>query len=511
MLQSSCLTSVSAIIAYVTGAVGTLLRQACVYPFGISAGSASTLFQLLVRSSKSNSSNPGCPELIVATNATDEVLLDPDSKSLNCCFNRSLHHSLMLRFIKILLLRLSIEILHLQHSETEKMAIRLWQNSNILRDFSLLSSCVCSIDLQCTVDLHGHEEVYVCQPLGFEDPDFPDRVYKVEKALYGLHQALRAWYETLSTYLLENRFQRGKIHKTLFIRRDKSDILLVQVYVDDIIFGSTKKSLCIEFEKIIHKKFQMSSMASTPMETHKPLLKDADGEDVDEHLYRSMIRSLMYLTSLRPDIMFADSPFDLVAYTDSDYARASLDRKSTTRGCQFLGYRLISWQCKKQTMVANSTTEAKYVAASSCCGQGRLNVLICSGLELIKDDLKWNVKAAKDEIIVNILKVSAVKHTLTLSLSVGLITTPQMVINSPCLIHKKELAIPRQTATGKEFPNPLMAERELVRIKIDDGNAFWNETEVNAGDSKLMLLGINLLLLLKVDDVRVKLTTAVES
>ncbi|GJW24887.1 putative ribonuclease H-like domain-containing protein, partial [Tanacetum coccineum] len=189
------------------------------------------------------------------------------------------------------------------------------------------------------------EEVYICQPLGFEDPDFPDRVYKVEKALYGLHQAPRAWYETLSTYLLENRFQRGHIDKTLFIRRDKGDILLVQVYVDDFIFGSTKKSLCIEFEKMMHKKFQMSSMgeltfflglqvkqkedgifisqdkyvteilkkfgfsdvktASTPMETHKPLLKDVDGEDVDEHLYRSMIGSLMYLTSSRPDIMFA--------------------------------------------------------------------------------------------------------------------------------------------------------------------------------------------------------------
>ncbi|GJU59457.1 putative ribonuclease H-like domain-containing protein [Tanacetum coccineum] len=252
------------------------------------------------------------------------------------------------------------------------------------------------------------EEVYVCQPPGFEDPDFPDKVYKVEKALYGLHQAPRAWYETLSTYLLDNGFQRGKIDKTLFIKRDKSDILLVQVYVDDIIFGSTKKSLCTEFEKMMHKKFQMSSMdeltfflglqvkqkedgifisqdkyvteilkkfgfsdvktASTPMETHKPLLKDADGEVVDEHLYRSMIGSLMYLTSSRPDIMFAvcacarfqvnpkishlhavkrifryligqpklglwypkDSPFDLVAYTNSDYAGASLDRKSTT-------------------------------------------------------------------------------------------------------------------------------------------------------------------------------------
>ncbi|GJU18739.1 putative ribonuclease H-like domain-containing protein, partial [Tanacetum coccineum] len=168
------------------------------------------------------------------------------------------------------------------------------------------------------------EEVYVCQPPGFKDPDFPDRVYKVEKALYGLHQAPRAWYETLSTYLLDNGFQRGKIDKTLFIKRHKGDILLVQVYVDDIIFGSTKKELCNAFEKLMHEKFQMSSMgeltfflglqefgftevktASTPIETQKPLLKDENGEEVDVHMYRSMIGSLMYLTSSRPDIMFA--------------------------------------------------------------------------------------------------------------------------------------------------------------------------------------------------------------
>ncbi|GKA35492.1 putative ribonuclease H-like domain-containing protein [Tanacetum coccineum] len=103
-------------------------------------------------------------------------------------------------------------------------------------------------------------KVCFVQTTGFEDPDFPDRVYKVEKALYGLHQASRAWYETLLTYLLDNGSQRGKIDKTLFIKRDKVDILLVQVYVNDIIFGSTKKSLCTEFEKIMHKKFQMSSM-----------------------------------------------------------------------------------------------------------------------------------------------------------------------------------------------------------------------------------------------------------
>ncbi|GJU77066.1 putative ribonuclease H-like domain-containing protein [Tanacetum coccineum] len=218
------------------------------------------------------------------------------------------------------------------------------------------------------------EEVYVCQPLGFEDLDIPDRVYK-----------------------------------TLFIKRHKGDILLVQVYVDDIIFGSTKKELCNAFEKFMHKKFQMSSMgeltfflglqvqrkkdgifisqdkyvdevlkklgyievktASTPMETQKPLLKDENGEEVDVYMYRSMVGSLMYLTSSRPDIMFVvcscaryqvnpkvlhlhavkrifrylkgqpklglwypkDYHFDLVAYTDSDCARASLDRNYNRR------------------------------------------------------------------------------------------------------------------------------------------------------------------------------------
>ncbi|GJV20688.1 putative ribonuclease H-like domain-containing protein [Tanacetum coccineum] len=129
----------------------------------------------------------------------------------------------------------------------------------------------------------------------------------------------------------------------------------------------------------ILKKFGFTDVktASTPMETQKPLLKDEDGKEVDVHLYRS----LMYLTSSRPDIIYLkgqpkldlwylkDSPFDLVAYTDSDYARASLDRKSTIGGCQFLGCRLISWQCKKQTVVANSITKAEYVAALSCYGQ----------------------------------------------------------------------------------------------------------------------------------------------
>nr|GEX14006.1 putative ribonuclease H-like domain-containing protein [Tanacetum cinerariifolium] len=99
------------------------------------------------------------------------------------------------------------------------------------------------------------EEVYVCQPLGFEDPDYPDKVYKVVKALYGLHQTPRVWYETLANQLLENSFQRGKIDRTLFIKKQKGDILLVQVYVDDIIFGSTNKELCKSFEKLMKDKF----------------------------------------------------------------------------------------------------------------------------------------------------------------------------------------------------------------------------------------------------------------
>ncbi|GJQ89996.1 putative ribonuclease H-like domain-containing protein [Tanacetum coccineum] len=236
-------------------------------------------------------------------------------------------------------------------------AIRLFLAYASFKDFVVYQMDVKSAFLYGKIK----EEVYVCQPLGFEDPDFLDRVYKVKKALYGLHQAPRAWYETLSTYLLDNEFQRGKIDKTLFIKRYKDDILLQK---KDDIFISQDKNV-----GEILKKFGFTEVktASTPMETQKPLLKDEDGKEVDVYMYRSMIGSLMYLTSSRPDIMFAvcacaryqvnpkvphlhvgifrclkgqpklglwypkDSPFDLVAYTDSDYARASLDRKSTTR------------------------------------------------------------------------------------------------------------------------------------------------------------------------------------
>ncbi|GKF14606.1 putative ribonuclease H-like domain-containing protein [Tanacetum coccineum] len=135
-------------------------------------------------------------------------------------------------------------------------AIRLFLAYTSFNDFVVYQMDVKSAFIYGKIE----EEVYVYQPLGFEDLDFLDRVYKVEKALYGLHQVPRAWYETLSTYLLDNDFQRGKIDKTLFIKRYKGDILLVQVYVDDIIFGSTKNELCNTFEKLMHEKFQISSI-----------------------------------------------------------------------------------------------------------------------------------------------------------------------------------------------------------------------------------------------------------
>ncbi|GKB31800.1 putative ribonuclease H-like domain-containing protein [Tanacetum coccineum] len=279
-------------------------------------------------------------------------------------------------------------------------AIRLFLAYASFMGFMVYQMDVKSAFLYGTIE----EEVYVTQPPGFKDPDHPNKVYKVVKALYCLHQAPRAWYETLTNYLLENGFKRGKIDQTLFIKKQKGDILLVQVYVDDIIFGSTNKELCTGFEKLmkdnqdkyvaeILKKFNYSDVksASTLVDLEKPLVKDGDANDVDVHLYRSMIGSLMYLIASRPDIMFAvcacarfqvtpktshllavkrifrylkgkptlglwysrDSPFELVAYTDSDYAGATQDRKSTT----------------KQTVVATSTTKAEYVAAASCCGQ----------------------------------------------------------------------------------------------------------------------------------------------
>nr|GEU89543.1 hypothetical protein [Tanacetum cinerariifolium] len=179
-------------------------------------------------------------------------------------------------------------------------AIRLFLAYASFMGFMVYQMDVKSAFLYGTIE----EGVCVCQPPGFEDPDHPNKVYKVVKALYGLHQAPRAWYETLASYLLENDFYIGHMDQTLFIKKQKGDILLVQIYVkqkEDGIFISQDK-----YVAEILKKFRLTKgkSAITPIDTEKPLLKDPDGEDVDVHIYRSMIGSLKYLTSSRPDIMF---------------------------------------------------------------------------------------------------------------------------------------------------------------------------------------------------------------
>ncbi|KAI3758803.1 hypothetical protein L6452_06375 [Arctium lappa] len=189
------------------------------------------------------------------------------------------------------------------------------------------------------------EEVYVSQPEGFVNQEMPDHVYILDKALYGLKQAPRAWYDVLSKFLVKSGFSKGKVDTTLFIKKEKVDIILIQIYVDDIIFGSTNPKYCKNFSNLMVSRFQMSMMGEmnfflglqvkqfstgifinqskyildilrkykmenckpigTPMAPGTKINTDPSGKSVDVRTYRGMIGSLMYLTSSRPDIMFS--------------------------------------------------------------------------------------------------------------------------------------------------------------------------------------------------------------
>ncbi|KAJ9560782.1 hypothetical protein OSB04_005942 [Centaurea solstitialis] len=205
---------------------------------------------------------------------------------------------------------------------------------------------VYQMDVKCAF-LNGvlQEEVYVEQPEGFVDSRFPNHVYILDKALYGLKQAPRAWYETLTDYLLGVGYKKGTIDPTLFLKRSGKDLIIVQIYVDDIIFASTKPEMCQEFENTMKSQFQMSMMgeltfflglqvrqrpdgifinqakyvqdllkrfdfggsnsAATPMPRNFQLSADTSGKPVDQKTYRAIIGSLLYLTASRPDIVFS--------------------------------------------------------------------------------------------------------------------------------------------------------------------------------------------------------------
>jgi hypothetical protein len=291
------------------------------------------------------------------------------------------------------------------------------------------------------------EEVYVEQPPGFEDSEYPNHVYRLSKALYGLKQAPRAWYECLRDFLVANGYKVGKADPTLFTKTLENDLFVCQIYVDDIIFGSTNESICEEFSRIMRQKFEMSMMGElkyflgfqvkqlqegtfisqtkyiqdilnkfgmkndkpikTPMGTNGHLDLDMGGKSVDQKVYRSMIGSLLYLCASRPDIMLSvcmcarfqadpkeahltvvkrilrylvytpkfglwyprGSTFDLIGYSDADWAGCKINRKSTSGTCQFLGRSLVSWASKKKNSVALSTVEAEYISTGHCCAQ----------------------------------------------------------------------------------------------------------------------------------------------
>ncbi|GKB73854.1 retrovirus-related pol polyprotein from transposon TNT 1-94 [Tanacetum coccineum] len=199
------------------------------------------------------------------------------------------------------------------------------------------------------------EEVYVSQPDRFVDPDNPKHVYKLKKALYGLKQAPRAWYDMLSSFLISQDFSKGSVDPTLFIHREGKELLLVQVYVDDIIFAASTPKLCDQFAKII---FDSCDPVDTLMVEKSKLDEDKEGKAVDPSHYHGMIGTSF--------ILQPDSSIALTAFADADHAGCQDTRRSTFGSMQFLGDGLVRWSSKRQKSAAISSTKAEYIAMSGC-------------------------------------------------------------------------------------------------------------------------------------------------
>ncbi|GJV40305.1 retrovirus-related pol polyprotein from transposon TNT 1-94 [Tanacetum coccineum] len=231
-----------------------------------------------------------------------------------------------------------------------------------------------------TAFLHGSlkEDVCVCQPEGFIDADHPSHVYKLKKALYGLKQAPRAWYDELSKFLLQNQFFKGTIDLTLFIRCFDDEILVVQIYVDDIIFGSTNPRYTQLFADLMKSCFKMSMMGEMSFFLGLQVNQSPRGIFINQSNY--------VLEILKKDEMetcdLVGTPIEIKHKLDLDQNETLVDAtkyrsmigckdsfKSTSDGAQFLGEKLVSWSSKKQDYTALSTAEAEYVSLSVCCAQ----------------------------------------------------------------------------------------------------------------------------------------------
>ncbi|GJV44426.1 retrovirus-related pol polyprotein from transposon TNT 1-94 [Tanacetum coccineum] len=319
------------------------------------------------------------------------------------------------------------------------------------------------------------EEVYVSQPDGFVDPDNPNHMYRLKKALYELKQAPRTWYDLLSSFLLSQVFSKGTVDPILFISKKGKDILLVQIYVDDIIFASTTTELCDKFSEIMCSKFKMSMMGKisffiglqisqsprgiflkqskydleslkkyemescdpvdTPMVEKSKLDKDPQGKAIDPTHYRGMVGTLMYLTSSRPDLYSKDSAIALTAFADADHAGCQDIRRSTSGSMQLLGDRLVSWSSKRQKSAAISSTEAEYIALFGCCAQ--LMSMNCLAYELY-----WN----------------------TLSRNMNPVATQQVALDNSLVAPEKRLKIERCNARIA-FSKPQREETYQVTLE----------------------------------------------
>nr|GEV59651.1 retrovirus-related Pol polyprotein from transposon TNT 1-94 [Tanacetum cinerariifolium] len=265
-----------------------------------------------------------------------------------------------------------------------------------------------------------NEEVYVAQPLGFIDFQKPKYVYKLKKALYGLKQAPKAWYDRQKAFLMKHEYSIGMVDNTLLTKKSKSHLIIVQIYVSGIIFGSTSENLGEDFMKIMHNEFEMSMMGElnfflglqikqivdriffnqskyikemlkkfrledskptkTLMSTKIKLTKDDEADYVDSSKYREnpkathleVVKHIFRYIRVTSQLGLwypKGTGIETILYTNSDHAGDYVDRKRTSGVCTFMGYCLTSWFAKKQTVLAISTTEAEYVSTGKACQQ----------------------------------------------------------------------------------------------------------------------------------------------